>query len=630
MRARFVVAAAAVILALGATTALAQDGRRGASTVLPTEAEITAPVAEDATLLTVGFLLNGSGPGWIDEASLEVVLTEEAVQDDGAPLSDRQVEHLSAFAKLYGYVRWFSPYSEPNAPSWAEIAREGAIDAENAASPEALAAVLRTWFEPLAPGLVIRQGTGRTEPEGDISDASDLVRWQHEGVAFSNPIYQSQRVSAARAETWNADLGAGLAVSLPVTAPRSTLSVPAPGQASPAGPVPLNDRKTRLGAIIIAWNVFWHFYPYFEVDGEAWASTLSSHLAGAATARTPDDFRQRLKLMVADLDDGHGHVGPATNNDVGPAANNYWLPFRIQWVEDALVVTAVSDPALPVATGDVIIAINGQPVADLMQAQARFISASTESHRMMRAAQGLASRNNASPLQLKVQRAEGQQLDVEVTPVVWTGPGSLGAEARPEPITWLPQGTWYFDLTRLDDARLTAALTNVKPDQPVIFDLRGYPRVEAEFLGHLTDEPVSTAPFQIAVDQLPEGRARTWKSVGWSVEPASPRLRARVAFLTDERAISYSETLLAIVKGYGLADIVGEPTAGMNGNVNPFELPGNHRILWTGMRVLNHDGSSLFGRGVLPTVPASPTIEGIRSGLDEVLLTGIDVVTRPQ
>ncbi|WP_439478291.1 hypothetical protein [Brevundimonas sp.] len=215
--------------------------------MVPTEAEITAPVAEDATLLTVGFLLNGSGPGWIDEASLEVVPTKEAAQDDGAPLSDRQVEHLSAFAKLYGYVRWFSPYSEPNAPSWAEIAREGAIDAENAASPEALAAVLRTWFEPLAPGLVIRQGTRRTEPEGDIADASDLLRWQHEGVAFSNPIYQSQRVSAARAETWNADLGAGLAVSLPVTAPRSTLSVPAPGQASPAGPVPLNDRATRLG-----------------------------------------------------------------------------------------------------------------------------------------------------------------------------------------------------------------------------------------------------------------------------------------------------------------------------------------------------------------------------------------------
>jgi C-terminal processing protease CtpA/Prc len=102
-----------------------------------------------------------------------------------------------------------------------------------------------------------------------------------------------------------------------------------------------------------------------------------------------------------------------------------------------------------------------------------------------------------------------------------------------------------------------------------------------------------------------------------------------VAFLTDERAVSYAETLLAIVRGHGLADIVGEPTAGMNGNINPFSLPGGHRIVWTGMKVVNHDGSALAGHGVQPTEPVTATIAGVRQGRDEVLERAIEVVTQP-
>ena len=68
-----------------------------------------------------------------------------------------------------------------------------------------------------------------------------------------------------------------------------------------------------------------------------------------------------------------------------------------------------------------------------------------------------------------------------------------------------------------------------------------------------------------------------------------------------------------------LGEIVASPTAGTNGDLRQFGLPGGLGLAFTGMRVLKHDGTQLHGIGVQPTVAVMPTIVGIREGRDEVL-----------
>jgi C-terminal processing protease CtpA/Prc len=129
------------------------------------------------------------------------------------------------------------------------------------------------------------------------------------------------------------------------------------------------------------------------------------------------------------------------------------------------------------------------------------------------------------------------------------------------------------------------------------------------------------------VAYFPDRRDVTYRFSNWSVKPAAPRFRAKVAFLTDGRAISYAETYLAIIEHYKLAEIVGSPTAGTNGNVNPFTLPGGYRVAWTGMKVLKHDGSRHHGVGIQPTIPAGRTMHGIATGHDELLDRAVAVVS---
>ena len=45
--------------------------------------------------------------------------------------------------------------------------------------------------------------------------------------------------------------------------------------------------------MIIAWNVFQHFYPYFDVVKTDWPAELPKALRTAATDAGPDEFERR-------------------------------------------------------------------------------------------------------------------------------------------------------------------------------------------------------------------------------------------------------------------------------------------------------------------------------------------------
>jgi C-terminal processing protease CtpA/Prc len=97
-------------------------------------------------------------------------------------------------------------------------------------------------------------------------------------------------------------------------------------------------------------------------------------------------------------------------------------------------------------------------------------------------------------------------------------------------------------------------------------------------------------------------------------------------FLTDGRAISYAESVMGFVEGYHLGEIVGQPTAGTNGNVNPFPVPGGYTITWTGMRVVKHDGSRHHLVGIRPTVPVERTRRAVTEGRDEFLEKALSLI----
>lgn len=67
------------------------------------------------------------------------------------------------------------------------------------------------------------------------------------------------------------------------------------------------------------------------------------------------------------------------------------------------------------------------------------------------------------------------------------------------------------------------------------------------------------------------------------------------------------------------ATVVGSTTAGADGNVSPIPLPGGLRSMVSGIGVFYPDRKPTQRIGIIADIEARPTIQGIRSGRDEVL-----------
>jgi C-terminal processing protease CtpA/Prc len=433
-------------------------------------------------------------------------------------------------------------------------------------------------------------------------------------------------------ETSISEVGGGVSCRVPITLYQDSKgkTVPAShGWIPPAtnGWQPSGkDRATRLADVALAWNVFQHFYPYFDVVQTDWPAALREALASAAVDRDELAFLDTLRLLVAQLHDGHGHAALLSQDWKKYSA----LPLALRWIEDSPPVLAVAavvpGKADRIRPGDVVLSLDGVPAAEALAKRERLTSGATPQWIRWNAVNRLVRGLTGESVRLKIQPAEGEPYEVSLA---YDVPFPFPDEPRPEKISEIRPGIWYVDIGRIDDNDFNAAVAKLAEAKGVIFDLRGYPaKLSPVVLQHLTDTPITSARWNVPIVTRPDRQGMEFQFSNWTLEPREPRIRGKVAFLTDGRAISYAETYMGIVEHYKLAEIVGAPTAGTNGNINPFELPGGYSFNWTGMKVLKHDGSQHHGIGILPTVPATQTLKGVREGRDEVLEKGIEIVSR--
>ena len=170
-------------------------------------------------------------------------------------------------------------------------------------------------------------------------------------------------------------------------------------------------------------------------------------------------------------------------------------------------------------------------------------------------------------------------------------------------------------------AAFDKALETLKSAKAIIFDARGYPARDAVALVPywLTGADPAQWMFVRRYDKPGAQSTSAW-SFGWQLQRDPALEKAAKALLIDGRTVSYAESLAAYFPAQKTGLMVGERTAGANGNVARATLPSGMSFFFSSMRVTLHDGAtSVHGKGIPPDEPASPTVEGIRAGRDEVL-----------
>ncbi|MDN3647180.1 S41 family peptidase [Pontixanthobacter aestiaquae] len=612
---------------------------------------IEGDVAADANQIVFGFLVQGQGKAWVDDFAVEDIgpmdlphfegvgtpvgpTRDGSVEGDvaAAPVTDRGVTNLQALARVYGLVRWFHPSDQAAEADWGRFLIGAIPRVEGAETSTELATTLAELFQPVAPAVRINEiGDAFTVP---LYASTRHLQWTYHG--FPSPLsraYSSERMEVPAAKTPSEiaeNITEKIAIFLPLSVPiddsGSTIpkrDTPAVESGKPEGWLPAgHDRTTRIAGIVSAWAMFDHFYPYWDVVDTDWDAIFAPMLQDAALASDDIAYRDVLLRLVEGLHDGHGGVN---YRDEGRAL----LPLDWEWIENELVITAPpagAPDASGYRPGMVVKAIDGVPVQDAIAAKKARISGSDQWKTEL-ALSRLRYSHEVGQRLLLIEDADGAQSEITL-PLSPMSRDERVREPKPDVVSELEPGIVYVDIDRLTDTRFSDGKAQIESAKGLVFDLRGYPKGRYAYLSHMTDSPIRSAEMNIPSQTLPHAQFDSWQEGGWRITPALPRYTDKVVFITDGGAISWSESILGTVKANGLGTIIGVPTAGANGNVTTFRIPGGYQLRWTGMQVKNRDGTQHHILGVQPDIRVERTLAGVRERRDELLDAALAEVKR--
>ncbi len=374
----------------------------------------------------------------------------------------------------------------------------------------------------------------------------------------------------------------------------------------------------RLGNIVNIYNVFKHFYPYFDVVEVDWDNELEKAIKQSYKDKNEKEHLLTIKKLLSPLNDGHINVAG------GREYEGYTIPIAIEWIENQLVVSNIYNKELPLKIGDVITHIDTIETNNYLKELLERISAGTKSRAIKGAIYSLIHGEINTNL---VVRIKNKDITLKRKKGDYYHNGEAYNAYKPEykPIN---NKIFYLNLEKIDMAAIVALMPDLVKTKAIICDLRGYPNANHDFISHLLKSNDTTSAWMKVPEIIyPDNKTtKKYGGYGWSLKAKAPYLGdKKIIFITDENAISYAESYMAYIRGYNLGTIIGQPTAGTNGNINNFTISGGYQITWTGMKVVKHDGSTLHGIGVKPDVYIKKTIKGFKEGKDEFLNVAIKI-----
>jgi len=112
--------------------------------------------------------------------------------------------------------------------------------------------------------------------------------------------------------------------------------------------------------------------------------------------------------------------------------------------------------------------------------------------------------------------------------------------------------------------------------------------------------------------------------------PATPHYGGKVVVLVDEISQSQAEYTTMALRSAPRTIVIGSTTAGADGNVSGFSLPGGLNTMISGLGVFYPDKKPTQRVGIVPDVEVKPTVAGVVAGQDELLEEAIKRILGPE
>ena len=525
-------------------------------------------------------------------------------------LSVRQVENLVLLGKVWGFLKYHHPLATTGKVHWDyEVFR---------VLPSILRARDRTSATSALAGWIDRLGAPRRcEPCAGPPDSAQMlprIGWIHDRGALGGELVsrleRAHRDRPADGRQYYVSFEGGIIPGFQAEQAYSQFTTP--------------DAGYRLLALFRLWNIIEYWSPYRDLIRVNWDGVLAEFIPRVMAAKDRDSYSLAMIALVARVEDGH--AGLWANQDLLPPRGPCQVPVRTRQVEGRVVVTGYahpdSGPATRLRIGDVILEIDGEPVDSLFAARGPHYPGSNEAARIRFMHETL-TRGECRPCRIRGEGPDGPfERDVaRIRRDQIDGRAGRARDLAGEAFQLLDKDVAYLKLSSVEAAKASDYVKRAAGTRCLVIDIRNYPsdNVVHALGGHLARARVEFVRFTGADPSNPG--AFVW-TPAFAIEPREPRHEGAVVVLVDESSVSNAEFTAMAFRAAG-ARIVGSPTAGADGNLVSFALPGGLRGAMSGIGVFYPDRRPTQQIGILPDLEVRPTIRGIRAGRDEVLEAAI-------
>jgi C-terminal processing protease CtpA/Prc len=387
------------------------------------------------------------------------------------------------------------------------------------------------------------------------------------------------------------------------------------------------DAGFRILSLFRYWNFIQYYFPYKHLIEEDWKDVLAEFIPEFVNAGDETEYTLAALQLITRIHDTHANI---SGNQV---LNNYlgsrYAPYEISFIEGKAVVTGIyqTEPATEplLKTGDEIVSVNQKPVEDIIGEELVRTPGSNYPSRLLRIAENLL-RTNDEKMEVVFKR-DGVTREISLDTYPASSVGITNRQRREIPyFRMVTDRIGYIYPGTIKNEYLPAIWEEVKETDGLIIDLRCYP---AEFI-----------VFSLSEYLMPRTAEFVKFTTGSVIDPGyfvfTPAIgvgrtnpdhyKGQVVILVNEITLSQAEyTAMAFQQAPG-ALVLGSTTAGADGNVSLFSLPGGIHTMITGIGVYYPDGGETQRVGIVPDVMVKPTIDGIREGRDELMEAAIELI----
>lgn len=378
-------------------------------------------------------------------------------------------------------------------------------------------------------------------------------------------------------------------------------------------------RNLRFLAVARWWNIIEYFFPYKYQTDEAWDEVLLNYTLPVLDATDGVSYHIAMKTFTAQIDDAHAFYRNSLYSE--RVRGQFFPPFNARYIENEVVITQTLSNT-DIQVGDILQEIDGQSIEALKEQYWALIEGSNAASKW---------RNFITFILLgppeastaTVEKAAGKVVEFNFNRGATNNSRLFVESTEPSYRKVLTQEgceVGYVDMGTLEREEVPGMFELFRDLPGIILDIRNYPNgtmwtmvpflVNGDhYFSNITNPDIEVpGRFNLREHAIPGGNFN------------SQLYNGKLVMLFDERTQSQAEfTIMGLEPNPGGTMKIGSQTAGADGNVSTVFLPGNIEVLFSGLGIYYPDNRETQRIGIVPDIELKPTINGIRTGRDELL-----------